>query len=540
MQSAFDLVKEVETNMAQVEDTVSENTKLTNTLEEKETEIKQLEENLGKLQTSSESEASKLNAQISQLQQERDKLKEELEGNKSRIESILEAKYKLEGQIEANDTHYKEQTEQLQNKVAEKDKAINEITESRQKTQNELERYTAAYYKNSVSSSSKSTTTSSAEYDELSSENARLKFEKQEASNKYESIRKMLDQHKREHDLLSTEAKNLQEQLYYESRKSENLEKKVSSLQKQENRRSYSGNVNGQLEASQTFKMETYHRLIELQKKVEDLEKTRITNTSTIKSLENKLQASKDERYRVLRTFFDKVVPILGSNWATRISKEMDGGTGTASSNGSEKSVERESKYKTLERLMVEAVDGLNDMMNKSKVKIKSLEAKQNELYEEMSQYNNNEWSKKVSDLENQVEKLNRQLENSTQELKQAKGQATELENSHKEQQRFGNPNSQDTKDVSVNGEVKKEIFKQISGTFVGKVWLSRYHEMEKRWHNEREARKREYDGYTQHLNECYDRIEGQKKSIRKLKAKIKSMTEESEVLNVTTNTGSK
>ncbi|KAA8902868.1 hypothetical protein TRICI_005792 [Trichomonascus ciferrii] len=521
LQNAFNLVNEFESTVAQVEETVSENAKLSNALDEKDAQLNTVRAQFDQ----AKEEHAKLTKEVAELTKERDGLKQAHSEAHDQITELSNSKAELSQQVELLDAKLRQSSESdserirdlsasletlqkqkadLENKVTEQAKELDQVSQARNKLQKDLERNMMLLRQ---ASSGTNETSSSSDYSEVSSENARLKFEKQEISNKYQSIKQILEQHKREHDLLSTEAKNLQEQLYYESRKSENLERKVTSLQKQENRKSYSS-INGQLEVSQTFKMETYHRLIELQKKVEELEKTRIINTSTIKSLENKLQASKDERYRVLKSFFQKTVSVLGSEWASRISKELDGG---------DKSVDRDSKYKTLERLMLEAIDSINEVVNKSKTRAKTAESMQEHLKEQiaLSQQDSKDWSNKVAVLQKQVESLQSDLDAAAKQVNQAKRKASD------ELQK-----SQPAADQTVNGEVKKEILKQISGTFVGKVWLSRYHEMERRWHNEREARKREYDGYTQHLNECYDRIEGQKKSIRKLKAKIKTMSE--------------
>jgi chromosome segregation ATPase len=518
------LVNEFESTVAQVEETVSENAKLSNALDEKEEQLTTVRAQLDQAKGEHNKQQEELTKEVAELKKERDELKQSQSEAHNHITELANSKAELSKQLELLDAKLRQSSEcdseriqdfsasletlrkqkaDLEKKVTEQAKELDQVALARSKLQKDLERNAMLLRQ---ASSGTNETSSSSDYSEVSSENARLKFEKQEISNKYQSIKQILEQHKREHDLLSTEAKNLQEQLYYESRKSENLERKVTSLQKQENRKSYSS-INGQLEVSQTFKMETYHRLIELQKKVEELEKARITNTSTIKSLENKLQASKDERYRVLKSFFQKTVTVLGSEWASRISKELDGG---------DKSVDRDSKYKTLERLMLEAIDTINDVITKSKTRAKSAESMQEHLKEQimLSQQDSKDWSNKVTVLEKQVESLQSELEAASKQINQAKRNVTEeLQKSQ-------------PADQTVNGEVKKEILKQISGTFVGKVWLSRYHEMERRWHNEREARKREYDGYAQHLNECYDRIEGQKKSIRKLKAKIKTMSE--------------
>lgn len=512
------MVNEFESTVAQVEETVSENAKLSNALDEKDEQLNTVKAQLDQVKEEHNQQHSKLAKEMAEFKKERDELKQSQTDAHNQITDLANSKAELSKQLELLDAKLRQSSEcdserikelsasietlqkqksELENKLVEQAKELDQAAQARNKLQKDLERNALLLRRASSGSSS------SSEDAEVSSENARLKFEKQEITNKYQSIKQILEQHKREHDLLSTEAKNLQEQLYYESRKSENLERKVTSLQRQENRKSYSS-INGQLEVSQTFKMETYHRLIELQKKVEELEKTRITNTSTIKSLENKLQSSKDERYRVLKSFFQKTVTVLGSEWASRISKELDGG---------DKSVDRDSKYKTLERLMLEAVDTINEVLTKSKTHAKSAESMHEHLKEQLllSQQDSKDWSNKVATLSKQVETLQSDLEAATKEINQAKKKVQD---------------SQPAADQTVNGEVKKEILKQISGTFVGKVWLSRYHEMERRWHNEREARKREYDGYAQHLNECYDRIEGQKKSIRKLKAKIKTMSE--------------
>lgn len=291
-----------------------------------------------------------------------------------------------------------------------------------------------------------------------------LTKEKQDALKHVESLKNNYEQLKNEREEISKELKNLQEQLYYETSRNEALEKKVTSLNKNSrlgNTNSTNNNNNapmlGQLDVSQTFKQQTYERMNELQKSIDKLQLTKNQDATTIKTLESRLHESRENTLKCYKLFLQKLYPQLDEN----LSKKVDSIYESMNNNSSSSSI----NFSSLEQLSKEALEYVIESMNKS-----------------------------LRQQEKRIHRLNEQLTQPMDKLDKL--------------QKSGGNN---------NGEVRKEIFKQISGTFVGKIWLSRYHEMEKRWHNERETRRREYDGYKQHLNECYERIEAQKKQIGKL-----------------------
>lgn len=513
----------METTVRQADEVVSENMKLSGELTEKSKQIENLKEKISNTKSELEREIAKVKQEreaecqnklldIQKLEDKANEFKIEIDNMRStksefvtKISSLESKITKKDQEIEKFSQDVEQQTSinsQLTDEVKLKTKQLEENVQARKNLKNDLDR-SLKKLQEANAKINRWEELKQEEFKEMISEISRLKQERRDAINRAESTKRLLEQQRLDQDLLSSEAKALREQLYFESQKSESLEKQLKKRDGRLGTHSSSAAINSSSpinDVSQTFRSESYQRLIELQNTLEQYQKTQASDVEKIKSLEVRLQQSRDENFNILNSIFQKLEPILPHEWLEKISQEID-----ALQTSSVNSARGNSKYKSLAILMIEALASITNIITQNRNRLKQIEYKYLQLKQErdklVSSHSDNET---IVTLQYQVDTLQRELESINNKLNEA---TDELER------------ERNKGDGTV---VIPDVIRQVSGTFVGKLWIARYHEMERKWHDERERRKLEYDAYTEHLRECHDEIETQKKAIANLQVKLK------------------
>ncbi|CAN6622665.1 hypothetical protein TRVA0_009S00672 [Trichomonascus vanleenenianus] len=483
LKDAFDTVKEVQDTATQMNQVVSENGRLTSELSSKKKELEVITKKL----TVKEAEATDMSKRVEELEErlqseltrlldEKDHLEANLKLSHEDISELEEARHELEIELSEMRTSDDQEIarltkalsgveiekERLSKSLKEKNDILNSMLQVKNGLQKEVEKLKSKAGTSTV----------------IQDEYTRLKIERKELVRKHGELKKQCQILEKQRDDVIHDAKDLQDQLEEETARNDELERKLA----------------GDFENSDPAKV------AELERTLEILQSTKADDNRRIEVLDHSLAQALEINVNQLISALKQVESVVGNEWASKIKHHLS----TAS---------ERPKQETISNLAQVLNGSLEALISRTTAKLKAAEKVYVQLKEDY-QIMEQQHQGSANSIETLKEQLS-QLETENEELNEKLNSITAMAE-------FGPTTSKGSSSSGENSSSNKKESKAGSGSFIGRLWLSRYHEMERRWQNEREARKREYEGYKQHLNECYERIEAQKKNIRRLQLRLK------------------